>query len=73
MPDSTQATVTVPQVRSGLGRKKDQLQTLTGLGLGKLRRTRTLEDTPSVRGMIRRVAHLVVADPAMAPGEETEK
>ena len=52
-------TVTVTQVRSGLGRKKDQIQTLAGLGLGKLRRTRELEDTPSVRGMIRRVAHLV--------------
>ncbi len=65
-------TVTVTQVRSGLGRKKDQLQTLTGLGLGKLRRTRVLEDTPSVRGMIRRVAHLVVAEPA-TPAGETEK
>ena len=49
----------VTQVASGLGRKKDQVQTLAGLGLGKLRRTRELEDTPSVRGMIRRVAHLV--------------
>ena len=71
MPDSTKPVVTVTQVRSGLGRKKDQLQTLTGLGLGKLRRSRTLEDTPSVRGMIRRVAHLVVADPPVAPGEES--
>ena len=52
-------TVTVTQTRSGLGRKKDQVQTLAGLGLGKIRRTRVLEDTPSVRGMIRRVAHLV--------------
>lgn len=60
---SEHKTVTVTQVRSGLGRKKDQIQTLTGLGLGKLRKTRVLEDTPSVRGMIRRVAHLVVADP----------
>ena len=51
--------VRVTQVASGLGRKKDQIQTLTGLGLGKLRRTRELEDTPSVRGMIRKVAHLV--------------
>ena len=59
MSDATKKTVTVTQVRSGLGRKKDQIQTLTGLGLGKLRRTRELEDTPSVRGMIRRVAHLV--------------
>ena len=71
MPDSTKPVVTVTQVRSGLGRKKDQRQTLTGLGLGKLRRSRTLEDTPSVRGMIRRVAHLVVADPPAAPGEES--
>ena len=51
--------VRVTQVASGLGRKKDQVQTLAGLGLGKLRRTRELEDTPAVRGMIRRVAHLV--------------
>lgn len=52
-------TVRFTQVASGLGRKKDQIQTLTGLGLGKLRRTRELEDTPSVRGMLRKVAHLV--------------
>ncbi len=52
-------TLRVTQLASGLGRKKDQIQTLTGLGLGKIRKTRELEDTPSVRGMIRRVAHLV--------------
>ncbi|MEQ8586687.1 MAG: 50S ribosomal protein L30 [Thalassobaculaceae bacterium] len=52
-------TVTVRQVRSGLGRKKDQIATLTGLGLGKLNRERTLEDTPAVRGMIEKVKHLV--------------
>ena len=51
--------VRVTQIASGLGRKKDQIQTLTGLGLGKLRRVRELEDTPSVRGMLRKVAHLV--------------
>ena len=51
--------VRVTQIASGLGRKKDQIQTLTGLGLGKIRRVRELEDTPSVRGMIRKVAHLV--------------
>jgi len=51
--------VTVRQVRSGLGRKKDQIATLQGLGLGKLNRTRTLEDTPAVRGMIDKVKHLV--------------
>ena len=47
------------QIASGLGRKKDQIQTLAGLGLGKIRRTRELEDTPSVRGMLHKVAHLV--------------
>lgn len=51
--------VRVTQIASGLGRKKDQIQTLTGLGLGKLRRVRELEDTPSVRGMLRKVAHLI--------------
>ena len=51
--------VRVIQVASGLGRKPGQQDTLIGLGLNKLRRTRELEDTPSVRGMIRKVAHLV--------------
>lgn len=55
----TDKKVTVRQVRSGLGRKKDQIATLQGLGLGKLNRTKTLEDTPSVRGMIVKVKHLV--------------
>lgn len=53
------ATVRFAQVASGLGRKKDQIATLKGLGLGKLRRSRELEDTPAVRGMLRKVAHLV--------------
>ncbi len=52
-------TVRVTQVRSGLGRHKNQIASLAGLGLGKLRRTRELVDTAEVRGMIRRVAHLV--------------
>jgi len=52
-------TVTVKQVRSGLGRKQDQIATLKGLGLNKVNRTRTLEDTPAVRGMIDKVKHLV--------------
>ncbi len=51
--------VRVTQVRSGLGRHKNQIATLTGLGLGKLRQTRELVDTVEVRGMIRTVAHLV--------------
>ena len=51
--------VTVTQVGSPIGRKSDQRDTLMGLGLNKMNRTRTLEDTPSVRGMIRKVQHLV--------------
>jgi large subunit ribosomal protein L30 len=53
------AKVRVTQVASVLGRKPGQKETLIGLGLNKIRRTRELEDTPSVRGMIRKVAHLV--------------
>jgi large subunit ribosomal protein L30 len=51
--------VRVTQTASVLGRKPGQKETLIGLGLNKLRRTRELEDTPAVRGMIRKVAHLV--------------
>jgi large subunit ribosomal protein L30 len=53
------ATVTVKQMGSPIGRQKDQRQTLIGLGLNKMNRTRTLEDTPAVRGMINKVKHLV--------------
>ena len=52
-------TVTVEQIASPHRRPKIQQQTLIGLGLNKLRRRRTLEDTPAVRGMIARVGHLV--------------
>ncbi|MGH6618794.1 MAG: 50S ribosomal protein L30 [Alphaproteobacteria bacterium] len=52
-------TVRVTQVGSPIRRPKDQRQTLIGLGLNKMHRTRELEDTPSVRGMIDKVAHLV--------------
>ena len=51
--------VRVTQMSSVAGRKPGQKETLTGLGLNKIRRTRELEDTPSVRGMIRKVAHLI--------------
>jgi large subunit ribosomal protein L30 len=52
-------TVTVEQIASPNRRPVDQEQTLVGLGLNKLHRRRTLEDTPAVRGMIRKVGHLV--------------
>jgi large subunit ribosomal protein L30 len=52
-------TVTVEQMGSPIGRRADQEATLKGLGLNKRHRRRTLEDTPSVRGMINKVKHLV--------------
>lgn len=56
------ATIRVTQIGSPIGRLKDQRQTLIGLGLNKLHKTRELEDTPSVRGMINKVSHLVRVD-----------
>ncbi len=58
-------TVKVTQIGSPIGREAYQRDTLKGLGLNKLHRSRVLEDTPAVRGMIRTVQHLVkVDDPA---------
>ncbi len=53
------AKVTVRQTGSPIRRTKDQRATLIGLGLNRLGRTATLEDTPQVRGMIAKVAHMV--------------
>ena len=52
--------ITIRQTGSPIRRTKDQRDTLKGLGLNKLGRERTLEDTPAVRGMIRTVQHMVV-------------
>ena len=52
-------TVSVEQIGSPLRRDPKQRHTLVGLGLNKMNRRRTLEDTPAVRGMIRKVQHLV--------------
>lgn len=51
--------VRVRQIRSPQRREGDQRATLIGLGLNKIQRERELEDTPAVRGMIAKVAHLV--------------
>ena len=56
---AAKTTVTVTQVGSPIGRPADQRATLVGLGLNKMRRSRVLEDTPAVRGMIAKVRHLV--------------
>jgi len=58
-------TITIRQVGSPIRRDARQRQTLVGLGLNKVGRIRTLQDTPEVRGMLTRVAHMVeiVGDP----------
>ena len=55
----TKKTVTVEQVRSPARRNERQQATLIGLGLNRINRRATLEDTPAVRGMIAKVAHLI--------------
>jgi len=57
-------TVKVTQIGSPIGRTKDQRGTLVGLGLNKMHKTRELEDTPAVRGMINKVKHLVRVEEA---------
>jgi large subunit ribosomal protein L30 len=52
-------TLTVEQIGSPIRREASQRQTLIGLGLNKIRRQSTLEDTPAVRGMVDKVKHLV--------------
>ena len=51
-------TIVVKQIGSPIRRPKEQRDTLKGLGLNKMHRTRELEDTPSVRGMVRKSPHL---------------
>ena len=59
MAKSENTTVTVEQIGSPIRRDATQRQTLIGLGLNKLRRRSTLQDTPAVRGMVEKVKHLV--------------
>ena len=55
----TKKTIKVTQTGSPIRRTKDQRATLIGLGLNKMHRTRELQDSPEVRGMIRKVQHMV--------------
>ena len=59
-----EGTIRVTQIKSPIGRRSDQRQTLIGLGLNKLHRQRELGDTPSVRGMINKDKPLVRVDDA---------
>ena len=52
-------TITIEQIGSPIRRPAIQRKTLIGLGLNKMHRRRTLEDTPAVRGMINKINHLV--------------
>jgi large subunit ribosomal protein L30 len=57
--DAAKKTIVVKQIRSAARRPAVQTATLKGLGLNKLNRVRELEDTPSVRGMVNAISHLV--------------
>ena len=52
-------TIVVKQIGSPIRRPANQRQTLVGLGLNKMHKTRELEDTPSVRGMINKISYLL--------------
>ena len=56
---SDKNTLVVTQTKSPIGGQSDQKKTLIGLGLNKIGRSKVLNDTPSVRGMINKVKHLV--------------
>ncbi len=55
----SEKTITVTQVKSGIGQKPKTRGTLRALGLGRIGNTNTLPDRPEIRGMLRRVPHLV--------------
>jgi len=56
---TTTKTIRIKQVGSPIRRRHDQRETLIGLGLNRIGRVSELQDTPSARGMIAKVAHLV--------------
>ncbi len=55
-------TIHLTQVRSTIGRPKTQHETLVGLGLGRIGKKSALRDTPAIRGMVRKVQHLVTVE-----------
>lgn len=62
--ESEAGKLRVTQIGSPIRRPAIQRQTLVGLGLNKMHRSRVLEDTPAIRGMIKKVHHLVRVEPA---------
>ena len=59
MNDMNKKNIKIMLIKSGIGRKSDQKKTLIGLGLTRVGKISELEDTPSVRGMVNKVSHLV--------------
>ena len=59
---SIKKVITVTQIKSPIGRQSYQRKTLIGLGLNKIGRTKELEDTAAIRGMVNKVKHLVKVD-----------
>lgn len=62
--ESAAGKIKVTQIGSPIGRPKEQRATLVGLGLNKMHRSRVLEDTPSVRGMVNKIQHLLKVEEA---------
>jgi large subunit ribosomal protein L30 len=60
--NTNESTITVTQVKSGIGAKPKTRGTLRALGLGRIGKTNTLPDRPEIRGMIHRVPHLIRVD-----------
>ena len=63
MAEATDKTFRVKQVKSGIGRPQRQRKTLKGLGLTRMNKVVTLKDTPAIRGMVKKVEHLVTVLP----------
>ncbi len=70
MSDDTSGSIRVRQVRSGIGAKPKTKGTLRALGLGRIGSTNTLPDRPEIRGMLRRVPHLVNIEAAINETQE---
>ena len=67
---TTESTIRVTQVKSGIGAKPKTRGTLRALGLGRIGKTNTLPDRPEIRGMIHRVPHLIRVDEHVTENEK---
>ena len=65
--------IVVTQVRSGIGAKPKARGALRALGLGKVGRSHTLPDRPEIRGMLRKVSHLIAVEAHAGDGQTSEE